>query len=141
MGNQPFTLKIPRRVYIGDDDASGLIYFASYFKYMADGDQDFFSKIGKPLADGINKGVSCPCVNAECSFIKPVRAGDELEQVIRLEVGRRTSFQMIHKFIKDDEVVAEGRMTRVWTELSIMKSIDLPSWVHSIATLGRQKQN
>lgn len=141
MGNQPLTLKIPRHVYIGDDDASGLIYFASYFKYMADGDQDFFSKIGKPLTDGINEGVSCPCVNAECSFIKPVRAGDDLEQVIRLEAGRRTSFQMIHQFIKSDEVVAEGRLTRVWTELGIMKSIDLPSWVLSVATPSRPKTN
>ncbi|MHB1089500.1 MAG: acyl-CoA thioesterase [Ilumatobacteraceae bacterium] len=134
MANQPFTLKISRHVYIGDDDASGLIYFASYFKYMAEGDQDFFRKIGKPLTDGINEGISCPCVNAECSFIKPVRAGDDLEQIIRLEAGRRTSFQMIHQFMKGDEVAAEGRLSRVWTDLSTMKSTEVPSWVLSVAT-------
>lgn len=101
---------------------------------MAEGDQDFFRKIGRPLTDGINEGVSCPCVNAECSFMKPVRAGDDLEQVIRLEAGRRTSFQMIHQFMKGNEVVAEGRLFRVWTDLSTMKSTQIPPWVLSVAT-------
>lgn len=134
MVDGPFALTSNPYVFIGDDDASGLIYFNSYFRYMAEADQNFFRAIGHPLIDSIRDGVSCPCVNAECSYIHPVRAGDELRQVTTLEEPGRSSFKMVHRFYLGDVLAAQGHLARVWTDLSVMKSAPLPGWLRDLSS-------
>jgi len=134
MAHGPFVLTTQRFVYIGDDDASGLIYFASYFRYMADADQDFFREIGQPLIESIRDGVSCPCVNATCDYVRPVRAGDELSQVTTLEHPGRSSFKMVHRFYLNNTLAAEGHLSRVWTDLGTMTSAPLPQWLRDVSS-------
>lgn len=138
MVDGPYVLTTRRFVYIGDDDASGLIYFASYFRYMADADQDFFRAIGQPLIESIRDGVSCPCVNAACDYVHPVRAGDELRQVTTLESPGRTSFRMVHRFYLGDTLAAIGHLSRVWTDLGEMSSVPLPQWLRDVSSPGAQ---
>lgn len=134
MGDGPFVLTSERNVYIGDDDASGLIYFNSYFRYMSEADQDFFNLVGQPLIESIRLGTSCPCVNAECAYIKPVRAGDSLTQVTSLESPGRTSFRMVHNFYLAGELAAQGALSRVWTDLNTMTSSPLPDWLRDLSS-------
>lgn len=134
MADDPFVLTSIRQVYIGDDDASGLIYFNSYFRYMSEADQEFFVTVGQPLIESIRSGVSCPCVNAECAYIHPVRAGDTLTQVTTLEYPGRTSFKMVHRFYLGDTLAAEGRLSRVWTDLTGMTSTPLPQWLRELSS-------
>jgi 4-hydroxybenzoyl-CoA thioesterase len=121
--------QLSRRVYVGDDDASGLIYFPSYLRYMAEGDQDYFDALGHPVVEMIGDGVSCPAVNSSCDFVSPARAGDDLDQEIRITVGQRSSFACHHEFRLDDRVVARGRVVRVWVNLADMSSQPLPEWL------------
>jgi acyl-CoA thioesterase FadM len=140
MGDTGFTLNSARHVYIGDDDASGLIYFNSYFRYMAEADQDFFRAVGQPLIESIRDGVSCPCVKADCSYIRPVRAGDDITQVTSLENPGRSSFQMVHRFYLDGTLVAEGVISRVWTDLDAMTSMPLPQWLRDLSSPLQESQ-
>lgn len=134
MGNTGFALTSERHVYIGDDDASGLIYFNSYFRYMSEADQEFFRLVGHPLIESIRDGVSCPCVKAECSYIRPVRAGDDLSHVTTLESPGRSSFRMVHRFYLDGNLAAEGIISRVWTDLTAMSSMPLPQWLRDLSS-------
>ena len=134
MVESSFSLTSSRHVFIGDDDASGLIYFNSYFRYMSEADQDFFRAVGHPLIESINEKVSCPCVKAECSYIRPVRAGDDLSQITTLESPGRSSFRMVHRFYLDGSLAAEGVISRVWTDLEAMTSMPLPQWLRDLSS-------
>ena len=136
MADTCFSLTSKRHVYIGDDDASGLIYFNSYFQYMSEADQDFFRAVGHPLIESIKDSVSCPCVKAECSYIRPVRAGDDITHITTLENPGRSSFQMVHKFYLQDNLAAEGIISRVWTDLSAMTSMPIPQWLRDLSLPG-----
>lgn len=129
-----YSLTSNRHVYIGDDDASGLIYFNTYFRFMSEADQDFFRAVGHPLIESIRDSVSCPCVKAECSYIRPVRAGDDISQITTLESPGRSSFQMVHRFYMGGTLVAEGTISRVWTDLRAMTSMALPQWLRDLST-------
>lgn len=118
-----------RTVYVGDDDASGLIYFPSYSRYMAEGDQDYLAALGHPVVELIGDGVSCPAVSSSCDFVSPARAGDSLEQEIRITTGRRSSFVCHHEFRIGDRIVASGSVVRVWVNLADMSSQPLPKWL------------
>lgn len=121
--------RVVRTVYVGDDDASGLIYFASYFRYMAEGDQDMFEALGQPVVSHIRAGVACPAVSSTCEFVSPARAGDTVVQRIRLHCGPRSSFYSDHEFSVEGKEVAAGRVTRVWVDLSTMTSEPVPDWI------------
>jgi acyl-CoA thioester hydrolase len=138
MADTSFALTSERHVYIGDDDASGLIYFNSYFQYMAEADQDFFRAVGQPLVESIRDGVSCPCVKAECSYIRPVRAGDDITHITTLERPGRSSFRMVHRFYLNGELAAEGVISRVWTDLTAMNSMPLPQWLRALSSSSEE---
>jgi YbgC/YbaW family acyl-CoA thioester hydrolase len=129
-----YSLTSERHVYIGDDDASGLIYFNSYFQYMSEADQDFFRTVGHPLVESIRNSVSCPCVKAECSYMRPVRAGDDITQITKLESPGRSSFRMVHRFYLEGNLAAEGVISRVWTDLTAMTSVPLPQWLRDLSS-------
>lgn len=129
-----YSLTSERHVYIGDDDASGLIYFNSYFQYMSEADQDFFRAVGHPLVESIRNSVSCPCVKAECSYMRPVRAGDDITQITKLESPGRSSFRMVHRFYLEGNLAAEGVISRVWTDLTAMTSVPLPQWLRDLSS-------
>jgi YbgC/YbaW family acyl-CoA thioester hydrolase len=129
-----YSLTSERHVYIGDDDASGLIYFNSYFQYMSEADQDFFRAVGHPLVESIRNSVSCPCVKAECSYMRPVRAGDDITQITNLESPGRSSFRMVHRFYLEGNLAAEGVISRVWTDLTAMTSVPLPQWLRDLSS-------
>ncbi|HZQ28197.1 MAG TPA: thioesterase family protein [Acidimicrobiales bacterium] len=119
-----------RTVYLGDDDLSGLIFFASYFRYMSEGDQDYMEALGHPVAEHAGSGTTCPAVHAECDFVAPTGAGDSILQHIRIVPGGRTSFTCEHEFTNQEgTVVGRGRIVRVWVDMSTMKPQPLPEWV------------
>ena len=135
-----------RTVYVGDDDASGLIYFPTYSRYMAEGDQDWFSALGHPVMELIGQGVSCPAVSSSCDFTSPARAGDSLEQEIHITAGRHSSFACHHRFTIGEQTVASGRVVRVWVNLADMSPQPLPQWLldaseSELATSKRDTDN
>ena len=124
--------EIERRVYVGDDDMSGLIYFATYFRYMAEGDQECFEALGHPVWSQIADGVSAPAVHASCDFLAPARSGDRLRQQIRLTAGDRSSSTTEHTFVTDSGVtVAQGRIVRAWVHLASMETRPVPPWLRA----------
>jgi 4-hydroxybenzoyl-CoA thioesterase/acyl-CoA thioester hydrolase len=125
--------ELRRTVHLGDDDSSGLIFFATYFRYMSEGEQDYLAALGHPVAAHVRDGVTCPAVGSSCEFVSPVYGGDVLDQTIRLVAGRRSSFRSEHEFRAGERVVARGRIDRVWTELATMTSQPLPDWIRAAA--------
>lgn len=124
-----------RRVYVGDDDRSGLIFFPMYYHYIAEAEQDFFDQVGIAAWSELAQGVGSPAVHTSCDYIAPARAGDLLLQDLELRLGRRTSFRIDHTFTRAGEVVARAASVRVHVATATMRPRPLPKW---LADLGKQ---
>lgn len=121
-----------RRVYVGDDDASGLIFFPMYYHYMAEAEQDFFDQVGIAAWSELAEGVGSPAVQTSCNYIAPARAGDLLLQELELRLGRRTSFRIDHTFTRAGELVARASSVRVHVDTTTMRPQPLPQWLREV---------
>lgn len=129
-----------RPVFVGEDDASGLIYFATYYTYISEGEQLMFAELGLSMAEQVRTSTAMPVVHSECDCTGPVRAGDVLTHTIRLEVGARSTVTAHHEF-RDSatgELRARGRLTRVLTLMDSMSSVPIPDDVRALLTGGHQ---
>jgi acyl-CoA thioesterase FadM len=122
-----------RKVFVGEDDASGIIFFATYFHYMAEGDQLLFEQIGAPVHRQIADRAAGPAVHVECDYVSPARAGDELEHEIRLSVGRRSSYATTHEFRSGGRVVARDRIVRAFVDLDTLRTAPVPAEIRAAA--------
>ncbi|MCR1781366.1 acyl-CoA thioesterase [Nocardioides carbamazepini] len=127
-----------RPVFVGEDDASGLIYFPTYLHYMSEGEQLLFVELGFPVTQQIADRVAMPVVHAECDYVAPARAGDVLTHSIELSVGRRSSVVCRHEFAKPDgEVVARAHLVRVMTDLDTLRPVAVSPSVRELLDHGR----
>ncbi|MFF5988776.1 acyl-CoA thioesterase [Prauserella flavalba] len=122
-----------RKVLVGEDDASGLIYFATYFHYMSEGDQLLFDEIGSPIHRQIRDRLAGPAVHVECDYLAPVRAGDELTHEIVMAAGKRSSVMTEHEFRRGDLVVARGRIVRAYVDLGTLETVEVPDLIRAAA--------
>jgi YbgC/YbaW family acyl-CoA thioester hydrolase len=119
-----------RRVEFADTDMGGIVHFARYFVFMETAEHQFLAAAGTSVSlvhDGLPLG--WPRVAATCEYRSPARFGDELS--IRVRVGRRGRSSMTYEFSfeRDEEVIAEGRMTSVCCVLEPgrpVRSIPIP---------------
>lgn len=121
-----------RPVYLGEDDGSGIIFFATYFHYMSEGDQLLFDHIGLPFHRQVADRLTMPAVHVECDYHAPARAGDVLTQHVRLIAGPRSSVTTQHEFRNGDVLVASGRIVRAYTNLDTLRSVELPPVVRQV---------
>jgi YbgC/YbaW family acyl-CoA thioester hydrolase len=119
-----------RRVLVGDDDGSGLIYFPSYYHYMSEGDQELFELLGMPVTEQFRQGIASPVAHSRCDYVAPARAGDLLRHDIALFRGAHSSMTVRHTFAREDgTLVARGEVVRVWVELATMTVRPIPAWI------------
>lgn len=129
-----------RPVFVGEDDGSGLIYFATYYTYISEGEQLLFADLGLSMAEQVRTGVAMPVVHSECDCIGPVRAGDVLTHTIRLEVGARSTVTAHHEFrdAVTGQLRARGLLIRVLTAMDSRSSVPIPDDVRDRLARGNQ---
>jgi 4-hydroxybenzoyl-CoA thioesterase len=112
-------LKVKREVRIewGDCDPAGIVFYPRYFAMF---DSSAGALIERAL--GMRKYeaqrtfdfAGFPIVSTRAKFLIANRYGDDL--VIETEVGevRRSSFDIVHRLLKNGELSVDASETRVW---------------------------
>ena len=124
-----------RRILIefGDCDPANIVFFANYFRWFDDCTSALFTAAGLPARELFRShGVlGIPVVEVNARFIAPSTHGDEVEVESKVTELRKSSFVITHNFFRRNELLLEGRETRVWaeahpTEEGRMKAVPLP---------------
>ena len=110
----------------GDMDALGHVNNTVYFRYMEQARIDCMTSIGllgaKPLEEGP------VIVNANCTFIKPLRYPGIVEIQTYVRPPSRSSFEISHRIYRADTpdvIAAEGSAKVVWVNYRLERSIPL----------------
>lgn len=106
------------RVRFGETDPYGVVYFASYFRYMKEALDEFLRARGLPperTYRDAERGRGLPVAASSARFLAPVRYGDALE--IEVTVGACTERSVTFAFrvgrVPEGEPVATGEITCV----------------------------
>jgi 4-hydroxybenzoyl-CoA thioesterase len=114
-----FTYRRSFRIQWADCDPAGIVFNPRFFEFF-DGNTwlMFEAALGIPAA-AINATfglVGLALVDAQANFMKPAVFGDEVELASHIAEFRRSSFDVEHRLTKGDDVLVEGRETRVWAK-------------------------
>ena len=118
-----------RRIEFADTDMAGIAHFARFFVFMETAEHRFREELGFPVAlEGEDGGaIGWPRVSATCDYRHPARFGDELRIRTRVVETGRSALTFAFTFLRDDQVIAEGRLTSVCCRLEPeVRAIPIP---------------
>jgi YbgC/YbaW family acyl-CoA thioester hydrolase len=117
MASPPFVTI--RRVEFHETDAAGIMHFSNFYRWMEVCEHEWFRSLNLPMMSTTPAGIRLgwPRREASCSFLRPLRCGDQVRITATLSAAGETSFTYDFVFHKDRSgkwtEVANGHMTTV----------------------------
>ena len=107
----------PLRIVWGDCDPAGIVFYPRYFEMFDASTTMLFER-----AMGMTKyqftkhfdAVGYPMVDTRARFVLPNKFGDDVVIETTVTEFRRSSFDVVHRILRDGELTVEGFETRVW---------------------------
>jgi YbgC/YbaW family acyl-CoA thioester hydrolase len=118
----------PRRVQFPETDASGIVHFTNFFKYVEEAEHAMWRAAGVSINQH-HRGIGWPRVAASFEFRKPLRFEDEFEVHIRVAAKTTKTIRYAALLVKDGDIHAEGSLTIICVRRVIgepIKATDIP---------------
>lgn len=112
-----FTYRRSFRIQWADCDPAGIVFNPRFFEFFDTNTWLMFESALGVKAQEINKHFALAgmvLVDVQANFTKPAAFGEEVELSSRVAEFRRSSLDVVHTLSKGDDVLVEGRETRVW---------------------------
>ena len=103
------------RVYYEDTDAGGVVYYASYLRYLERGRTEFLRERGLSFSELQERGYLFPVVHLEIDYHFPAVYDDLIRiETSPLEIGN-TSFTLGHRIVRvaDARLLVDSKVTLV----------------------------
>ena len=99
-----------RRVQFPETDASGIVHFTNFFKYVEEAEHAMWRAAGVSINQH-DRGIGWPRVAASFEFRKPLRFEDEFDVHIRIAEKTGKTIRYAATLRRNGEVHAEGSLT------------------------------
>ncbi len=99
-----------RRVQFPETDASGIVHFTNFFKYVEEAEHALWRAAGRSIA-AHTADIGWPRVAASFEFKKALRFEDEFDVHIKVAEKTRKTIRYSAQLKKDGEVHATGSLT------------------------------
>ncbi len=115
------TFSTTRRVEFRDTDAAGIVHFSAFFPMMEAAEHEMLRSLGIPVlpqsTGGGDPPLTWPRVAASCHYLAAARFEDQLRITVRVAKIGTSSVEYEFRFWRDDQGIAEGRVTVVCCRL------------------------
>ena len=118
-----------RRVQFPETDASGIVHFTNFFKYVEEAEHAMWRAAGVSINQH-DRGIGWPRVAASFEFRKPLRFEDEFDVHLRIAEKTAKTIRYAAALKKDGELLAEGSLTIICVRKrpgEPLKAIDMPA--------------
>ena len=119
-----------RRVYLGDTDAAGVVYFAKGLEMCHEAYEESLASSRIDLKRMLSKKkVALPIVHAEISFLHPLFCGDRLTINLTTDLVNSSEFiaeYQIFNIAESDRVSVEAKTKHVCIDPNKRVRIDFP---------------
>ena len=106
-------------VQFGDCDPAGIVFFPNFSRWMDAASLAYFMQCGVPPWRELVKTrgiVGTPLLEINTKFLKSVTYGERIVVHTQVEEWRDKVFIQVHKVMRGDEVVCEGREVRAFVK-------------------------
>ena len=100
------------KVYYGDTDAGGVVYYANYLRWMEMARCDFVEELGTSVAEFAKQGFIFTVARVEIDYRVPALLGDEVEIETTVQQVRRVRFTVQQRVVRcvDGEELASAQV-------------------------------
>jgi len=106
-------------VQFGDCDPAGIVFFPNFSRWMDAASLAYFMQCGVPPWRELVKTrgiVGTPLLEINTKFIKSVTYGERITIHTHIEEWRDKVFIQMHKVMRGDELICEGREVRAFVK-------------------------
>ncbi len=98
------------RVYYGDTDMAGIVYYANYLRWFEAGRCELLHSVGLRYVVLQGEGRTLPVIQASVNYLSPARYEDELELETRVEQVKNVSLRISYRLVRlsDGVLIATG---------------------------------
>jgi len=118
-------------VHFGDCDPAGIVFFPNFSRWMDAASLSFFMQCGVQPWRVLEKTrgiVGTPLLEIHTKFIKSVTYGETIDISTQVEEWREKVFVQVHRVTRGEELICEGRETRVF----VRRDADNPDRLRAI---------
>lgn len=122
------------KVRFGDTDAAGIVYYPNFYRWMDQGFQELFTKMGFPLSKLFSVKLGTPLVETHCQFRSPLYFDDMVNLVSVVTEVKNKVIKVENEFFHGNVLVANGYEIRAWVNLSDgkLKAQPIPEEIRQI---------
>ena len=123
------------QTYWADVDAAGIVYFAHFFRYVEQAEDELFRSAGKDRLTLIQENqVWMPRVEAFSKFSKPILHGAAIRVRLNPQIKGLKTVRYEFEIVDDagSEKLAEGYITVVCVDAAQFKATPIPQAIRSV---------
>lgn len=120
------------QVRMHDTDMAGILYFPRQFRFAHDALEDFVASEGLSFNEVFTQEKFVfVIVHAEADYLKPLQIGDQLEVHLFVERLGTSSFTILYKMYRKEELVGTAKTVHVTLDGKSRESIPIPPELRS----------
>jgi len=125
------TFNYPRRIYLSDTDAAGVVYFARGLEICHQAYEESLADMGINLNEMIRSGTTAlPIVHAEIDFLRPIFCSDRLTVSLDPSLINSSEFAIAYQISPVDDLklaLVKAQTRHVCINPRLRQRIDLPA--------------
>ena len=115
------------RVYYEDTDAAGVVYYASYLRYLERARSEWLEAAGHSLADLARvHGIAFVVRRLAIDYHAPARLADRLDVTVEPQAAGRASLEVAQRVRRDHETLATARVSLACVDGERFKPVRIP---------------
>ena len=119
-----------RRVYLGDTDAAGVVYFTKGLEICHQAYEESLAIVEISLQQMLNQGkIALPITHAEIDFLRPLFCGDHLKIQLRANQVNPSEFAIAYQIFttdNSDRLAIKAQTKHVCINPHTRNRVDLP---------------
>ena len=118
------------RVYYEDTDAAGIVYYASYLRFIERGRTEFLRMLGHDQNILMREGIAFAVRSVNAEFLKPAKLDDLL--VVETAIASLGRAQMVFAqcVLRDHELLLDAKIRVACIDPARGKPIPIPRAIH-----------
>ena len=130
MSDYGLSFNWPVRVYFEDTDSGGIVYYASYLKFMERARTEWLRGRGIDVEELARKDRVLFAVRSlELDYRQPARLSDALRVSVVLERARRASLELWQEVTRDDQPLCAGRLHLAGLDADTLRPRKIPNTI------------
>ena len=127
-----FVHSLPVRVYYEDTDAAGIVYYATFLRFLERGRTEFLRDLGYQQQEiAVSSGIAFAVRSVSAEYLLPGRLDDQLQVETGIESLGRAQLVFAQRVVRSGELLLDARVRIVCLDLQKQKAAPIPRDIHA----------